>query len=100
MPKADGATLVRLIQVVEEKLAAIPRMQGCDLESCERHRKAAEAALTELERDEGAKWRSRYDGHRLSMGGVKTSCTASAAGVMRNWVGAARRRITEGFFNG
>lgn len=100
MAKADSQTLVRLIQVVEQKLAAIPAIAVGDHDSDAQHRAAAENALAELARDEGAKWRGRYDGHQLSMGGVKTSCTAGAAGVLRNWVTAARRRITEGFFNG
>lgn len=100
MAKPDGAQLGRLIQVVEKKLAAIPPIVVGDRESYEQHRKGSEDALAELEREEGAKWRGRYDGHQLSMGGVKTSCTAGAAGVLRNWVTAARRKITEGFFNG
>lgn len=100
MAKADGADLVRLVQVVEKKLVAIPPILVGDRESWERHHKAASDALAELERDEGAKWRERYDGHQLSLAGVKTSCTAGAAGVLSNWLAAARRRITEGFFDG
>lgn len=93
MPKLDPVELRRLIGVVEAKLVAIPPIKVGEMGSYSAHRTAAEIACAELGRDEGAKYKSAHDAFRLSLGGIVTSCTGGAAGALRNWLAAARRRL-------
>ncbi|PIO98609.1 hypothetical protein [Pleomorphomonas carboxyditropha] len=92
MAVADAQELRRLIGVVESKLAALPKGTDGDAHTLFHFR--ASEALRDLAKEEGARsGGSRWDRNRLSLGGVKATCTYGAAGVMRNWVAAAKRHL-------
>ncbi|WP_026783129.1 hypothetical protein [Pleomorphomonas koreensis] len=88
----DWQELARLIGVVEGKLAALPKDTGSDALALFHFR--ADEVLKELTKEEGAKTGgSRWDVDRLSLGGITSTCTYGAAGVMNNWLTAARRQL-------
>ena len=64
------------------------------MQSHQRHRDAAEALA---ERLRNGPWRATISGgagggaHRMSMLGVRTTCTSGLAGLFRNWIAAARK---------
>lgn len=86
-------TLKALVVLVEGKVAALPAVDPSRYDSYTAHREAAEALLADLARDHRAVWRSKWDGSRLSLAGITCTCTAGAAGVIQNWLSAARKRI-------
>ncbi|MBY2992470.1 hypothetical protein HF272_13630 [Rhizobium leguminosarum] len=94
---ASKNLLDRLIQIIEEKQAAVPALNN-DWVSGDyrRHTAAAEQILDELVAEEAAKVSRRHDAMTLKLAGIKTSCTSGAWGLLANWKNAAQRRIDEG----
>lgn len=87
--------LERLIVVVETALDRLrPAPDAIDYEGWRRWDAGISHLIAELERDEGAVYRTG-DPQHLRMAGVATSCTISREGVLRNWCAAARRRIQQ-----
>lgn len=93
--------LRELIEVIEGKLQSLPpsprsaEMTSYDrLESMRRQREATDAILMDLARWHGATFSGdKYDMNRMTLAGIKTSCTAGAHGLLTNWIAAARKRI-------
>lgn len=93
----DRQELTRLIGVVEGKLADLPVATYSDgIVAMAAYRQAAELALSHLARTQGARvGHGLFDHHRLGLAGINSTCTHSAAGVMKNWLQAARRKLEE-----
>ncbi|CAA0128974.1 Uncharacterised protein [Starkeya nomas] len=89
----DIANLRRLVVIVEVILDKLPPIDSSRFASYSEHRKAAEAALDELARTEGARWRETGADVALFLGGFRASSTGGAAGAMRNWITSARAKI-------
>lgn len=90
----DKQELARLIGVVEGKLADLPVATYADgIVAMAAYRQAAELALSHLARTQGARVGHGFDHHRLGLAGINSTCTYSAAGVMKNWLQAARRKL-------
>ncbi|MGI2031964.1 hypothetical protein ACRQ1B_06180 [Rhizobium panacihumi] len=100
---ATAAELTRLVNSVEEKMAAWPKWPhwehgGPSFEEREPERKAYNEygmnVIGELVEKEGAVFKKgSFGGDKLVMAGVSTSCTSGIHGLLRNWQGAARRKI-------
>lgn len=88
----DKQELARLVGVVEGKLAQQPQDTDSN-ETRVRFHHAGEIALASLVIQEGARERHDYAGWQLSLGGIKSTCTYGAHGVMHNWLTAARRQL-------
>lgn len=93
---ADLTRLVELVDLVQSKLDALPPIGKGDLDSSSRYHRAADAALAELEHEAGAKVSRGGSAETLTLGGVRTSCTHGSAGLMRNWLNAAGRKVRGG----
>lgn len=91
-----NAELDRLIRAVGLLLDGLPEIAWRDYESVVSRRTAAVAALDELVRTEGARWRERGDITTLSLGGVRTSATGGPVAALRNWHAAAQRKVAGG----
>lgn len=89
----DGADLRRLIAVVDLILGSLPEVDHRRYGSHQEHRKAAEAALDELTRTEGARWKDRGTEHTVTLGGLRASSTGGAAAALQNWRTAALAKI-------
>ncbi|CAA0130240.1 Uncharacterised protein [Starkeya nomas] len=89
----DIASLRRLVGVVSTALEQLPPIDSERFASYGEHRKAAEAALDELARTEGARWRETGADVALSLGGVRASSTGGVSAAMRNWITSARAKI-------
>jgi hypothetical protein len=95
--------LKQLIGIIEEKLAALPPrpdpMQATyteQIKASAAQREATEAILMDLARWQGAKFNGdRYGFDRMTLAGIKTSCTSGAHGLLTNWIAAARKRIAK-----
>lgn len=92
--KATVAELERLVGVIDAKIEAIGDLRvGDDNERWQARRERIAAAFADLERDEGAKIRDRWDGSRLRLAGITATSTSGPIGAMRNWRVAALKRI-------
>lgn len=89
----DVDRLRRLIGVVDVILANLPAVDHRRRESFVEYRKAASAALDELGRIEGARWRVTGYEVALRLGGLRASATGGEAAVLRNWRNAATKKI-------
>lgn len=88
----DPADLERLIEKIDAGLAALPQ-PGRSLETRHEYHKAARDLIERLSSEEGARIRRAAGGDTLRLAGVATSCTHGDAGLLRNWLTAARRRL-------
>ncbi len=94
---ASKSLLERLIQVIDEKTAAVPPLKTAwDSDDHHRYHAAADRILDELVEEEAAKIGKRFDGTALKMAGISTSSTSGAWGALSNWKNKARKRIDEG----
>lgn len=88
----DKQELTRLIGVVEDKLAALPKGTEGDAHTLFFHQ--AEEALRTLVKEESARVGGhRWDRNRLSLGGITSTCTWGDHGLMHNWLAAAQRKL-------
>lgn len=91
----------RLIKLIDEKVAAAPAFPRGPGFGSDEARKAYWAAgdriLEELAIEEGATFDGSraWEGGRLKLAGIKTSCTAGSFGLLSNWQHAARRKIAK-----
>lgn len=85
----DRAEIERLVGLVEGKLKGLPPIEN----NYDQYFRDAEKALTDLAKENDGRRAYNFDYAYLSLGGIKTSCTAGAAGAMRNWLKAARKRL-------
>lgn len=85
--------LLRLIDLIDTRLAAVPQADWRNDGSWRAARQAETQILTDLRDAEGAIFRDDGLGATLKLSGIRTTCTAGAAGVLRNWQTAARRQI-------
>lgn len=53
----------------------------------------AKSIISHLVDHHGATYRDRYDGYALRAGGVASSCTYSAEGLIGNWIKTASLRL-------
>lgn len=96
---ASKNLLERLIQIIDEKVAAAPPFpKPYEREAAEIHHAAGVRILQELVNEEAATYNGGkpWDGSRLKLAGIKSSCTSGAFGLLSNWQAAAQRRIDEG----
>lgn len=92
--------LERLIGVIDAKVAAAPpypkewNAPGAD-EQRKAHSAAGDRILAELRDEEGAKGSGSkpWEGAKIRMAGVASSCTGGAFGLLSNWQAAARKKI-------
>lgn len=93
--------LIACIKYIRDGLAALPAIaEGINDEAGrEARRKAIEELVTRIEKDlPKVRITERYDGAKVSIAGVKTSCTGGLHGGLTNWIAAARRHLdNEGF---
>ncbi len=97
------AELERLIDLVDHTLDKWPPMPPWNndhsFEERERQRKdyyaECDRLVAELTSETGAKIDGSrpWEGCRISLAGIKSSCTGGTYGLLHNWKGAARRRI-------
>lgn len=91
--KAALATVEAAVKAAEAEQASIgPRVDG-DREWWTRHRAAMERCAEDLTASVGARINDRWDGCRVRIAGVSSTCTAGMAGALRNWTVAARRKL-------
>lgn len=94
----DPAQLGALIDIVQQHVDAIPGISGSAMtddwrQQHDAHRHAAGQAIVRLISDHGA----RYSGgganaERIRLAGISSSCTSGTAGLLNNWLAAARRK--------
>ncbi len=96
--------LERLIAVVQAKLLALPSFSAGPnapytehLKSARQYHDAAKEALQTLVDEERAKVVRTGHDIRLKLADVTTTCTAGEAGLMANWISAARKRLVAEF---
>ncbi|GLK72568.1 hypothetical protein KHC23_07600 [Ancylobacter dichloromethanicus] len=94
--RLTGPELLALVHHVKAGYAALPPIEVGVLSTYKARGEAAEQLLGRLAADHGARWSNRWDGHKLSIAGVSSSCTAGAAGVLLNWINAAYRKLDQG----
>ena len=58
-----------------------------------RHRTAMELCPSHLGEQLGAKINDRWDGCRVRIAGVSSTCTAGMHGALKNWLRAAKARL-------
>lgn len=87
--------LQRLIDLVDEKLAALPKLNSRSTSAEWRdHGVRLVDVVCDLEEKEGARENGDYGrGYRLTMAGVTATCTSGRHGLLRNWQNAARKRL-------
>lgn len=88
-------TLRRLIDLIDRRLNAIPDTDWRDDAAWRAARNAETQILIDLRDTEGATFRDDGLGATLKLAGIRTTCTAGAAGVLRNWQSAASRKIEQ-----
>lgn len=79
--------LERLLAVVEEKLATLPKFTW---ETRSQHTHALDRVRGQLERSEGARFRDSAGSMTVVLGGVRSSSTMGAEFALRNWIKATR----------
>lgn len=85
-------TLSELIGVVDAAHGSIPSGAPRDLTEMRMHRDAGDRALAGLA-EHGARWRQSGGITSLTLAGIRSTSTCGPAGVMGNWLAAARRRL-------
>ncbi|MBS7545658.1 hypothetical protein [Ancylobacter oerskovii] len=85
--------LLDLVIMVKQKLGALPAIEPGNHQSMRAYHIAAADVLDELVREGRAKMGKPLGAMSLSMGGLRTSCTHGAAGLLKNWVAAAYREL-------
>ncbi|MCJ8142939.1 hypothetical protein MKI84_08420 [Ancylobacter sp. A5.8] len=90
---AIPAELRRLVGVVDVILASLPAVDHSRRDSHAEHRKAAVAALDDLARTEGARWRDKGSELSVTLGGIRASSTRGAAAALQNWRTAVAQKI-------
>ncbi len=85
--------LQRLIDLIDQRLAAIPQADWRDDAGWRASQAAQRQILEDLKVSEGASYRDDGLGCALKLAGIRTTCTAGASGVLTNWQAAARRRL-------
>jgi hypothetical protein len=91
MAIACADELRRLIQVIDDEIAKLPPLGSGSFRT--RFHEASDAAATAIAQREGGKFLVTWDGAKLTLGGIRSSCTAGSLGVMSNWKEAAFRSI-------
>lgn len=92
--------LIDCIQVIKAEQAKLPTDGSTEAgrkarrEAIENMCRSIEAALPKVTIKE------RWDGCRVSIMGVRASCTAGINGAFSNWIVAARRRLDQDLSNG
>ena len=91
----DTVKVAGLMGRIDEELAQVgPVPAMCDYEGWRAHQGAYRKIIDDLVAEEGAAYRSGSgDGYRLALAGIATTCTGGDAGLLRNWVNAASRRL-------
>ena len=85
--------LLELVAMVKQKLDALSAIEPGNHQSMRAYHNAATEILNGLVRQGLAKEGKPLGAMSLSMGGVRTSCTHGAAGLLRNWITAAYREL-------
>ncbi|WP_440411099.1 hypothetical protein [Neorhizobium petrolearium] len=93
--KATIENLERLIGVVDAVMAALPEYDYRDYETSRAYHRAAEAAIAKLAEKESGRVKLQGDAASLRLGGLRSTATGGAVGLMRNWQNAARTRIEQ-----
>lgn len=84
--------LIDCIAYIRDGLAKLPPPSDAYPDT-ERH-KALDELVAAIVRDlPKAKIDTRSDGARVSIAGIRTTCTAGVQGGLTNWIVAARRRL-------
>lgn len=92
MAVADAQELRRLIGVVEAEIEKLPPRSSSH-EDRQRFTEAVEAAIIGVCMRESGKVKLGRDPETMILGGLRSSCTCGAYGLMTNWINAARNRI-------
>ncbi|MHA7969001.1 hypothetical protein [Rhizobium sp. CAU 1783] len=96
------ADLERLISVIDEELAHAPAFPDWhngdtfDQRDADRraYHQAMDAIVERIVKGHGARFNpSAHGASTLRIAGIQSSCTSGTSGLLRNWQGAARRRI-------
>ncbi|ASY69366.1 hypothetical protein [Sinorhizobium fredii] len=87
--------LRRLIDLIDARLSAVPDADWRDNGAWRAARQAEAQILIDLRDSEGATFKDSGLGVTLKLAGIRTTCTAGAAGVLRNWQAAAWRNIEQ-----
>lgn len=84
-------------RIYDQANAAAPSSDGrLDHEAWGRRMDAGENAVKRLVSEHGAKFRGQgWDGYRLRLAGVSTSCTSGHWGLITNWLTAARKKLKQ-----
>mgnify|MGYP005998649311 CR=1 FL=1 len=92
----DTVKVAGLMGRIDEELAQVGPVPAAmtDYEGWRAHQGAYRKIIDDLVAEEGAAYRSGSgDGYRLTLAGIATTCTGGDAGLLRNWVNAASRRL-------
>lgn len=87
----DTGRLPALIDLAQGLIDALPRYDYDRPEPYRRRVQTLEAALGA----KGAMFRQTGDGKQMKLAGVRASSTSGTTGMIRNWIGAARRKVEE-----
>ena len=95
MAEIDTVKVASLMGRIDEELAQVgPAPSIRDYDGWRTHQGAYRKIIDGLVAEEGAAYRAGSgDGYRLAMAGIATTCTGGDAGLLRNWVNAASRRL-------
>lgn len=84
--------LVRLIKIIDEKIAAAGDRSAMTFAQT---RHAGHAILRDLAASEGANFRDTGNDYSLRLAGVRSTCTHGHFGLLSNWQASARRQIAQ-----
>lgn len=89
--------LQHAIDQVEKAVAAaeaeIGPREGAGLDWWDRHRDVMKRCGDDLTERLGARINDRWDGCRIRIAGVSSTCTAGMHGALKNWLRAAKARL-------
>ncbi|MEC9342672.1 MAG: hypothetical protein VYD64_02385 [Pseudomonadota bacterium] len=87
--------LKRLVEVIEKRKPRI-ETEGDRYQAIKRHQARCLDLIEWLESFEHARFRAHGTETSLRLAGVSASCTMGPAGLLDNWLNAAKRRIADG----
>jgi hypothetical protein len=94
MKEIDFVNLPKLIDQLQALANGIPRV-GATGAGMEIYHQAINALEVKLKGELGARVLQSAGATSIALAGVRSSATSGFAGALHNWIGAARRKLSE-----
>ena len=89
----DKTKLAELCALIEQRLAALPRVDWRDDAGRRAHDAELDRIFADLATGHGAKTGHDWQGGRIALAGIRSTSTGGVHGALTNWMWAARLRI-------